>query len=341
MTGAMRACFLTAPGQIEIREVPVPAPSDGELLLQVKAALTCGTDLKAFHRGHPMIPMPGLFGHEFSGVVAAAGRGIRRFREGDEVMAVHSAPCGACAFCSRKLFNLCDNIMRTKVLGAYAEFILLPRHIVRQNVHPKPSHLGFEEAAMLEPLACVVHGMKGLAVSAGTKVVIIGTGPIGLLHLILAKSGGAAVVIAGRENERLRIARKLGADRAVMPGNLARAVGDATEGIGADLVFECTGQVGVWEESVDYLRRGGAVVLFGGCREGTRAGYDTYRLHYDELTLRGVFHFTPADVRAAYRLLDGGLDVSPLISGRLPLSKLSVALERLSRGEGVKYAIIP
>lgn len=341
MKTLMRACFLVAPGRIETREVPVPVPGKGELLIRVKAALTCGTDLKAFHRGHPMIPMPGLFGHEFSGSVAAAGRGVRRFREGDEIMAVHSAPCGVCAFCNRGFFNLCEAVMRTKVLGAYAEFILLPRHIVRQNVHPKPSHLGFAEAAMLEPLACVVHGMKGLPLSQGMNAAIIGTGPIGLLHLILAKRKGSSVVIAGREAERLRLARDLGADHAVMPDELAGAVNDATNGLGADVVFECTGQVRVWEQSVDYVRRGGTVILFGGCKEGTRACYDTYRLHYDELTLKGVFHFTPSDVRAAFRLLDGGLNLSPLITAKMPLADLPIALERLSRGEGIKYALIP
>lgn len=179
----MLASYLIRPGVTELREIAVPKPSRGEVLVKIKAALTCGTDLKAFLRGHPMIPMPGVFGHEFSGVIAKAGKGVRGFKEGDEIMAVHSAPCLKCRYCRKKLYNLCENIMDTKVLGAFAEYILLPPHIVKQNLFHKPANLSFEEAAFLEPLSCVVHGINGLNIKQGDKVLIIGTGPIGLLHL--------------------------------------------------------------------------------------------------------------------------------------------------------------
>ncbi len=337
----MLAGILLGPQRIEIRKVESPRPSRGEVLVKIGAALTCGTDIKAYLRGHPMIPAPGVFGHEFSGIIAEAGKGVRGFKEGDAVMSVHSAPCLKCNFCRKRLFNLCENIMNSKVLGAFAEYILLPAHVVKQNLFHKPDGLPYEEAAFLEPLSCVVHSMADLAIRKGDRALIIGAGPIGLLHLLLSKLKGAEVIITGLEQERLALARNLGAHMAVAPGELINALREFTGGMGVDFVFECTGQVSVWEDSVSYVRKGGTVILFGGCKSGTTVTYDTYRLHYDEITLKGVFHFTPGDVKKAYGLLSGALDVSPLISGSYKLSELKTPFEKLSRGEGIKYAIIP
>jgi L-iditol 2-dehydrogenase len=337
----MLASYLIEPGVIELRETAVPKPLRGEVLVKVKTALTCGTDLKAFLRGHPMIPMPGVFGHEFSGVIADVGKGVKEFKAGDEIMAVHSAPCLKCRYCKKKVFNLCENIMNTKVLGAFAEYILLPAHIVKQNLFHKPANLSFKEAALLEPLACVVHSMHSLNIRKKDKVLIIGTGPIGLLHLSLAKLKGAEVIITGLEHKRLTMAKDLGADIAIEPHNLINAIEELTDRIGVDFVFECTGQLDVWENAVNYVRRGGTVILFGGVKKGTTVTYDTYRLHYDEITLKGVFHFTSIDVKTAYNLLKDTLNLSPLISESYPLKDLNIALERLAKGEGIKYAIIP
>ncbi len=338
----MKANILVRPGHIELREIKIPKPASGEALIKIKAALTCGTDLKAFNRGHPVIPMPGVFGHEFSGIVADVGKGVKGFKTGDEVMAVHSAPCLKCRYCKRKLYNLCENIMDEKVLGAFAEYILLPNHIVKQNIFHKPKNLSFEEAAFLEPLSCVVHGMRDLKIKKGDKALVIGAGPIGLLQLLLLKNKGADVIITGLEWKRLSLAKKLAATMAVTPDKIEIAVKKFSNGLGVDYVFECTGQPHVWQQSVDYVRRGGTVILFGGCKSGTTVTYDTGRLHYDEITLRGVFHFTPADVKEAYNLLKTGkIRVSKLISGKYPLKDTEKAFLRLKKGEGIKYAIIP
>lgn len=341
----MLANILVAPEKIELREIAMPAPSSGEILVKIEAALTCGTDLKAFKRGHPVIPMPGVFGHEFTGIVAKTGKGIRKFREGDEIMAVHSAPCLECRYCKKKLYNLCENIMKTKVLGAFAEYILLPAHIVRQNVFRKPENLSFEEAAFLEPLSCVVHGMESVRVKKHDHALVIGAGPIGLLHLLLLKEKGARVTIMDKHNEKLRRAKKLGADSISLvknecspsPVTLQSEVCDCF-----DYVFECTGIPEVWEDAVNFVRRGGTVILFGGCKSGTKVTYDAGKLHYDEITLKGVFHFTPSDVKKAYRLLcEKKIRVSELISGRYPLRHTQKAFDKLSKGVGIKYAIIP
>ncbi|MBI4685007.1 MAG: alcohol dehydrogenase catalytic domain-containing protein [Nitrospirae bacterium] len=338
----MKAVVLINPNRIELCETDIPKPSYGEILVKVKAALTCGTDLKAFTRGHPVIPMPGVFGHEFSGIVADTGKGVKKFKKGDAIMAVHSAPCLKCDYCKKRLYNLCKNIMQTKVLGAFAEYILLPRHIVKQNVFHKPKHLRFEEAAFLEPLSCVVHGMRSLKIKKGDKALVIGAGPIGLLHLLLLKNRGVDVIITGLEKKRLAFAKKLGAISAIMPDKLKSILKSLTNGSGVDYVFECTGQPDIWQSSVDYVRRGGTVILFGGCKSGTTVIYDTARLHYDEITLKGVFHFTPDDVKEAYKLLKTGkIRVSKLISGRYSLKDIEKAFLKLKKGEGIKYAITP
>jgi L-iditol 2-dehydrogenase len=394
------ASILVKPGKIELSEVTTPKPFHGEILVKIEAALTCGTDLKAFLRGHPLMPMPGVFGHEFSGVVTKVGKGVRRFKEGDAVMAVHTAPCLKCAFCKKRLYNLCEKIMAAKVLGAFAEYILLPPHVVKQNAFYKPRKITFEEAAFLEPLSCVVHSVDLLDIKKGDSVLVIGAGPIGLLHLLLLKRRGAKVAVADIKEERIKIAKKLGADyvfrtelspspqcsplrggeikgsvylitpslrwdkRGIIRGGRVSAgnknsvkpsplvgegkgegykyVKEFTDSIGFDYVFECTGKPDVWEDAVNYVRRGGTVIFFGGCESGTTVTYDTGRIHYDEITLKGVFHYTPSDVKKAYKLLcEGSLGVSRLISGRFPLRHTEKALEQLAEGHGIKYVIIP
>ena len=346
----MLQALLVKPGEIALQETKIPEPPGGGLLVKIRAALTCGTDLKAFMRGHPVIPMPGPLGHEFSGTVAGVGKGVRGvFKEGDDIMAVHSAPCLKCWYCRKKLHNLCENIMSTKVLGAFAEYIALPPHIVKQNVFHKPKNLGFEEAALLEPLSCVLHGVTDPFTSTGEigtrpkdTVLIIGAGPIGLLHLMLLKDKKATVAVTDINNEKLKLAKKLGAKLAFKPEKIDRAVKDLTGGMGFDYVIECTGRPEVWESSVNYVRKGGTVVLFGGSPEGTKVTYDTYRLHYDEITLRGSFHFTPGDVKESYKLLRSSkLPVKERISGSYPLKDIHKAFDRLAKGKGIKYAIVP
>ncbi len=338
----MLSAILTRPGEIELQEIAIPEPLEGEMLIEVRSSLTCGTDLKAFIRGHSYIPMPGPFGHEFSGVVVEKGKGVSRFKVGDPIMGVHSAPCLECTYCRKGLYNLCENLMSTKVLGAFSEYLLLPKHIVKQNVFKKPKTMGFSEAAFLEPLSCVVHGMEPLGIKKNDTVFIIGAGPIGLLHLILAKSKGAKVMITGLEEERLKTAKKLGADLVFDPSQTIKSVRDFTDGIGADFIFECTGQPDIWEAAVEYVRKGGTVVLFGGCKSGAIVKFNAERLHYDAITLKGTFHFTPHDVAKAFGLLtEKKVDVRKLVSGTYPLRDIKDVFAKLAKGEGIKYALTP
>jgi L-iditol 2-dehydrogenase len=332
----MRALILDHPGCLGLKHVARPSAGPGELLIQVKAATTCGTDLKAFLRGHPQIPMPGPLGHEYSGVVVEAGAGAK-FKLGNAVMGVHSAPCLECRWCRAGQENLCESIMATKVLGSYAEFLLVPERIAALNVFPKPESLSFEEAALLEPLACVAQGILELEKKAALpaeSALVIGPGAIGLMFVKALKAAGVSrVVLAGRNPARLQVGADLGAEATVWPHVSTSDF---------DVVVECTGQVDVWEKSVDFSRRGGTVVLFGGCATGTRVSFDTRRLHYDEVTLLSPFHFGTQAVKRAHEWLTGGtMDLSPLISGRRTLEEGEETFADLIAGRGIKYAFIP
>jgi L-iditol 2-dehydrogenase len=329
----MRALVLEEPGSLGLREIPIPTPGDGEILVRVVAATTCGTDLKAYLRGHPQIPMPGVLGHEYSGVVQSAGEGAR-FDPGEAIMGVHSAPCGRCRWCLRDQENLCESLMSTKVLGSYAEYLLIPERIARKNVFHKPDNLSFEIASLLEPLSCVAEGIRSLHPHRDDRVLVIGPGAIGLMFVAALRLQGIEdVTLAGRNVARLAVGEKLGAK--------ANQLSDVAEA-DFDVVIECTGTVEIWEKSLSYVRRGGKIVLFGGCPSGTSACFDTKRVHYDQITLLSPFHFGTEAVRNAREwLLDPRLDLSPLISGERRLEDGPATFEDLRAGRGLKYVFRP
>lgn len=338
----MKQAILIEPGRIELKDVPLREPSDGEILVKIHTALTCGTDLKAYIRGHSLIPMPGPFGHEYSGYVAMVGRCVKVFKEGDAVMGVHSAPCLKCKYCKRRLFNLCENIMKTKALGSFADYLLIPANIVKQNLYHKPDDISFQESALLEPLSCVIHPFRRMRMAGIKNAFIIGTGAIGLMHIAYLRMRGIDVFATDISSERLSIASEFGAGVITYQDDINDTIMDVTDGMGFDLVVECTGRVDVWQKGIDYIRRGGVFILFGGCPHGSTVSYDTHRLHYDELTLYGSFHYTPEDVRSAYDILtEKRLDLSRIISGRFHLNEIASVFNLLKDGTGIKYAITP
>lgn len=329
----MRALILEEPGTMALREVEVPSPGPGEVLVRVRAATTCGTDLKAFVRGHPQIPMPGVFGHEYSGVVAAVGQGAP-FQVGDAVMGVHSAPCQECFWCQRDQENLCESIMATKVLGSYAEYLLVPARIARLNMFLKPESLSFEQASLLEPLACVAQGIELLNLREDSRVLVIGPGAVGLMFVAAMRLGGVKdITLAGRNESRLAVGETLGATTCKVD-EIPR---DERK---YDVVIEATGQVSVWEMSIDYVRRGGTLMLFGGCPGGTAATFDTKKVHYDQITILSPFHFGTKAVRTAREWLPQ-LDLSGILSGERQLEQGKQVFDDLRQGVGLKFVFKP
>lgn len=340
----MRGVYYLEPERLEIREVAVPTPGPGELLVKVRAATTCGTDLKTYRRGHPKFSPPFLFGHEFAGEVVETGPGVERFAVGMRVTANVFAPCGECYYCQRGQDNLCESLHYN--FGAFADYILIPRSIVQQNTFEIPAGLSDAHAAVLEPLVSVVHGQSRVAIQPGETVAIIGAGgAISLLHLQLTRRAGAAQVIGvGHSDERLKVFSRLGATHIINARRepAVERVKELTQGRGPDVVIECAGTKKAWEDAVEMVRKGGRVLWFGGLPTGTAVLVDAGKLHYGEITLLGAHGGTVQDAQEAYRLLvSGEVDAAPLLSGELPLERIEEAFQRMIAGTAIKMVMRP
>ena len=304
----MRAIRFHGPGDLRLEDVPRPEPGPGDVLVQVEVALTDGTDLKAFRRGHPVLlgELPSPFGHEFCGIDVATGK---------RVVAANSAAADD----RREPIELLN--------GAYAEFLLVPAQIAEVNLLPVPPNLQPEIAAMVEPLACCLRGVDRADVAAGDRVAILGAGPIGLmLSACVADAGGRAEVVGGRP-ERRALVPEFG--------------GETGGGVGADVVIEAAGTAEAWQRALELVRPGGTVVYFGGRESGAELRVDAHRLHYEELTLRGAFHHSPRHVRAALAFLaSGAYPWARLVTHRVGLDGVAALLADPPR-DYLKAAVVP
>lgn len=348
MTGTMLAAMFYGPMDVRLEERPIPEPGPGEVLLQVGAATTCGTDVKTYRRGHPLLfrKTPAGFGHEVAGLVAAVGAGVTQCREGEAVVVANSAPCLECFYCRRGRLSLCEDLLLLN--GAYAEYLLVPERIVRLNLYRLPAGTSFLAAALTEPLACALHGIDVSEIRSGDITAILGSGPLGLLLAAVAKLRGAQVVVTGHGAQRLALAQHFGAD--VVIDVSAMAIEEQILAIrsliphqrGADVVIEAVGTPETWALATSLVRPGGLVNLFGGCAAGTQVSFETRPLHYSELTIKGVFHHTPSYFAQALELItQHRIDVEALITASMPLAAALTALELLLHKQGVKYALIP
>lgn len=342
----MRAAMFYEPGDVRMEDVPEPEAGPGEVLVRIGAALTCGTDVKTYRRGHPTLikSVPSPFGHEFGGTIEGIGEGVEEWRPGMRVVAANSAPCNRCFYCKVGDQSMCEDL--SFLNGAFAEAIVVPRRIVEQNLYEIPAGVEFSRAALLEPLACAVHGMVRTPVSMGDTVAVIGAGQIGLMFVRLATERGARVICADKSADRLAVSKELGAEETVEVSDgtdTVEAVREWTpEGRGADRVIEAVGLPELWEQALRLVRKGGDVTLFGGAPSGTSFEVDTVLLHYSQITIRGIFHHTPYTVQTAFDLLKTGrVDPEPFISGVRPLEDVVEALEQHGRQEGIKYEIRP
>lgn len=348
------------PERLEIRNVPVPEPGPGELLLAVAAATTCGTDLKVFQRGgHPrMLKAPTPFGHEMAGTIAAVGPNIadiadtESWRVGDRVVVANSAPCGVCEWCTQGRENLCSDLHYLN--GAFSEYLLVPRRFAEVSIYRLPADLPFEIAALAEPLACVLHGLEISAIERASEIVVYGGGPIGLLFVdVLANSpadfpagGEHHIVLADPNPSRLETGQAIGARATVQVshdgGEAPRLCRLSRTGDGFDVAIEATGSPAAWQDALASVRPGGLVQLFGGCPTGTTVPLDTHRLHYSEITVKSAYHHRPATFQRALDLLASGkLHPEALLSAERPLMELEDALRSMRRREALKVVIRP
>ena len=343
----MKAVRFWGPGDIRYEDVPIQEPKEGEVLIKIKAALTCGTDVKTYRRGHPVLikKLPSGFGHEFSGVVEKLGACVDKFKVGDRVVAANSAPCGECFYCKKEEYNLCENL--DLLNGAYAEYITIPARIVEKNMIILPDDLSFERAAFCEPLANVVHGAYRTEIKEGQSVGIIGIGPIGLLFARTAKLMGARVIVGGRNPVKLKLAEEFAhADEIVdlkkypNPEKIFKDFSDEKKGL--DVAVECVGLPEIWERIFTFVRPGGTVHFFGGCKSGSTVTFDATKMHYGDMKMMSVFHHTPKYFREALNLIASGqMEVEKLITDKLELKDVEYAMQEHIAGRAIKFLITP
>ncbi|MBM3829705.1 MAG: zinc-binding dehydrogenase [Verrucomicrobia bacterium] len=345
----MKAAVLHGKEDVRLEEVPERPLAPGEVRVRIRAALTCGTDLKVFKRGYhaKMLVPPTVFGHELAGEItemrdAQGGMRTADWHVGDRVVVANSAPCDVCAPCKRGQENLCDDLLFLN--GAYAESIVVPDRLVKKNLLRLKPGTTYRDAALTEPLACVVQGVEDSQLAAGQRVLVIGAGPIGLMFVALAKHLGCEVAVAGRGAARLNAAHRLGATELFDVG----AEGDAIKTITArlpkpdfDVVIEAVGKPEAWEAAVRLVRKGGLVNFFGGCPAGTSIALDTGLIHYSNLTLRASFHHTPRTIRRALAFIESGvIRAADFVDGECGLSGLPELFRSMTAGNRVVKTLV-
>jgi len=318
----VKAVIYHGPRDIRLEEVPMPAPGPGEVVVKLGAALTCGTDFKAYRQGHRVLlgDYPSRFGHELAGTVTALGKGVRTAKEGDRVVVANSAPMDDCFWCRNGQNHLCRSLKLHN--GAYAEYDLVPAHIVSQNLHPLKPSVAFEIGALAEPFSCAIHAAEVHGVREGETALVIGAGPMCLFLVHALRARGAIVGVVGRSKPPLAAAAAAGADAtfSVLDGSVEGKVLAWADGRGPDHVFEAVGTPDTYLQAVALVRDGGKVCLFGGCAHGATVPLDVHRLHYKQITLHGVFHHTPKHFKEAVRLLsEGKVKTELIISGAVRL----------------------
>ncbi len=346
MTEAFRQWHLTGPRTVELRRPDVPEPSGAELLLEVVAATTCGTDVKVYERGgHArMLTPPCPFGHEMTGRVIAIGPEQHEWAVGDQVLVANSASCGECEPCQRHRENLCTRLVYLN--GAFGERLLVPGRFAARSTYRLPPGLDPHVACLSEPLACAVHCLERLTTMAGTRdgtiegrVLVIGAGPLGLLLVDLFADAGGIVSAVDPHPDRLDVARALGAEAV----EVADSGGDTAPALAAspfDFVIEATGTGAAWRRAMASVAPGGHVAFFGGCPAGTTVPLDTHLVHYSEVSLHGIYHHRPSTFRRAVELLAAGtVEGARLLTTSMPLGELPQALELMRARRALKVAL--
>lgn len=348
----MRAAVLHGPEDVRLEEVPIPIPGPGELLVRVDVASADFTDRKVYLRGsHPMIQVPGLFGHEWAGTVAQVGPGAEtHWTVGQRVAAANSAPCHpaegpVCRQCRRGRQSMCETIQYLN--GAFAPFILVPRRLAATNLHPVPAAVPLERMVFTEPYACVVQAVRRIPVAPGEVVAVVGAGPMGLfLVSALRHRHGPELIVVSLDHldHRLRVAEELGATHALNTRELParEALRAALGRPDADVVIEVIGGVETHREALGLVGRGGTCVSFGGVAPGQVLPVDLGHLHYNEIALLPIYHHTPPDVAEAVRQLAAGqVPVERLVTGRLPLTEVRTALQLVADRASLRSLLLP
>lgn len=331
----MRAVVIQEPGALSVVDVPDPAPAAGEIVVAPRAVGICGTDLHIIDGEFPPAPYPLIPGHEFAGEVVAVGTGVTGVRVGDRVAVDPSLFCGRCVYCSRQRGNLCTDwgAIGDTVDGAFAEYVSVPAG----NACPVPESLTWAAAALVEPLSCVVHGLRRLAIRPGSELLIVGAGTIGLLLLQAARrSGAATVAVVDLDAGRRALASRLGAD--TVAGSVADLI--AVRGRGFEYVIEATGVPAAAAAAIDGLDRGGTMLVFGVSPAEAVVSVSPFRVYNDELTILGSMAVLRTFEPAVNLMLAGAVAADEMVTHTFGLADFGDAVAAVRGRAGLKVQIV-
>lgn len=343
----MKAAILHEPNRIALEVTDSPSLERGDLLIKMRAATVCGTDIRIFRgRKTAGVRYPSVLGHEFSGEIIDTGARAD-FAVGDRVGLCPAISCGQCHRCKRGLENLCANGMNFgyEIDGGFADLVRIPAKAVDAgNVRKLPDHMSYGEAALIEPLSCVLNGQEKVRLGFPDAVVVIGAGPIGLLHVLLARLRGAGRIIVSDPNQlRREAAIRCGADVAIDPNvdDVTARVRAETGGRGADVVICAIGVPALARQATDLVAHGGRISLFAGFSNGATSEMDINAIHYNEITVTGAFGLSRRNFDDAFDMVAlGRLDVASLITDQFELDEAARAFEVAESGGAIKVAIL-
>jgi threonine dehydrogenase-like Zn-dependent dehydrogenase len=345
----LKAAYFYEPGVIKVEEVDVPQIGENEMLIRLKATSICGTDLRIFKHGHFKIPADQrrVLGHEIAGEIVQVGSLLEGFHEGMRVSAPPNVGCGLCEFCRDGYNNMCPNYeaFGISIDGGFQEYMRVPHiAITGGNIFPIPDHLGYEEAALAEPLSCCYNALRSVKTTHEDVVLVIGAGPIGAMHVILNRIAGAKkILVADIRQNRLDAIKEFGADVIINSSevDLKEAVFEATNGRGADVIITAASVPQLQTQAVGLLATHGRVNFFGGLGKGVQVPIDSNRVHYKGLVLTGSTGSTNSDYFKSLMLIaEGRAEVDKLISCRFLLSDAIQAFDYALSGEGMKTMIV-
>ena len=346
----MKAALFQGPGDLHVIDVDSPSAAPDELKIRVESCATCGTDAKIFGHGHPRLNPPQIIGHEIAGEIIEVGKDTSGYSLGDRVQIIAAVPCEECWACTAGKQGICINqtSMGYQYPGGFAEEMIVPAAVLKANgVNIIPGDLSFDEASVTEPLACALNAQRLIHVGEGDTVLVMGAGPIGCLHVRLARALGAKkVMLADVNGGRLHLsADVVKPDRAIdmSSEDLAAIVLEETEGIGPSVIITAAPAGVAQEQAIAMAAPGGRVSFFGGLpKDKPLITVDSNVVHYKELILAGANGSSPAQNAEALALIASGkVPVADLITHRLPLSQVEDAIHAVTSGEAIKVVIKP
>lgn len=346
----MKVFRFYAPGDVRLEEAPEPNPRAGEVKIRVRACSMCGTDVKISTSGHQRIVPPRVMGHEIAGEVVEVGDGVDGWVPGDRVQVIAAIPCGTCEFCRAGAMTICPNqvSMGYDFDGGFAPFMIVPPEVLAvDGLNRIPDQVSFAEASVAEPFACAINAQEIIDVHDGDVVVVVGSGPIGCLHVRLARARGAAkVILVELSRERLDLAAGVvRPDVAICAGEVdpVDAVKEATDGRGPSVVITAAASGAAQEQALRMLAPQGRLSLFGGLpKDRPTITFDSNLVHYRELAVFGANGSSPAHNRQALaHIADGSVPVSDLITHLLPLDQVAEGIDIVRSGTGIKVTIEP